>query len=250
MLLAIDIGIKHLALCIMKATDRKDLKTYEIILWDVYNTLEDTTKYCTNFTKSGSICNKICKYKIEFFDSITFCCKTHFPKDILIKKNNNYKEKKIKDYSLQEITVSVITKLNEIISSNKEIFSQITDILIELQPTLNPSMKLISHIIYGKLIELYIGTNCNIKFVRASQKLKINYDGPELVCNLKGKYAQRKWMSIQIVKYILENKFSEEQSNKWLPKFIEKGTADEGDTFLMNINGLYGLPKKETKSKK
>ena len=57
MLLTIDIGIKHLSLCIMNATDKTDLKTYEIILWDVYNTLEDTTKHCTSKTKSGSICN-------------------------------------------------------------------------------------------------------------------------------------------------------------------------------------------------
>lgn len=243
MLLTIDIGIKHLSLCIMKATDKTDLKTYEIQLWDVYNTLEDTTKYCNSHTKSGSICNKICKYVCNE----TFYCKTHFPKDIPIKKNNNYKEKVIKDYPLQEIARSVLNKLNEIYEINKEIFSQITDIFIELQPTFNPSMKLISHVIYGKLVELL--SNCNIKFVRASQKLKIKYDGPELVCNLKGKYAQRKWMSIQIVKYILENKFSQEQSNKWLPKFIEQGTADEGDTFLMAINGLYGIPKKEVKSK-
>jgi hypothetical protein len=230
----------------MKATDRKDLKTYEVILWDVYNTLEDTTKHCTFHTKSGTICNKICKYKIEL-NPVIYCCKTHFPKDIPIKKNNNYKEKKIKNYSLQEIAVSVIIKLNEIIAINKEIFSQITDILIELQPTLNPSMKLISHIIYGKLIEFYIGTNCNIKFVRASQKLKINYDGPELVCKLKGKYAQRKWMSIQIVKYILENKFSEEQSNKWLPLLnSKKDQADMTDTLCMGVNALCGIPKKET----
>lgn len=250
MLLTIDIGIKHLSLCIMNATDKTDLKTYEIILWDVYNTLEDTTKHCTSKTKSGSICNKICKYKMELNNSITYCCKTHFPKDTPIKKNNNYKEKVIKDYTLQEIAVSVITKLNEIYESNKDTFSQITNIFIELQPTFNPSMKLISHVIYGKLVELYIGTNCNIKFVRASQKLKINYDGPELVCNLKGKYAQRKWMSIQIVKYILENKFSQEQSNKWLPLLVsKKDQADMTDTLCMGVNALSGIPKKETSKK-
>lgn len=240
MLLTIDIGIKHLAMCIMKATDVQDLKTYEIKLWGVYNTLEETKKFCTSNTKSGTICNKICKY----ICNNTYFCKTHFPKETVIKKNNHYKEKIIKDYPLQEITKCVLTKLNEIYNSNQEIFSQITQVLIELQPTFNPSMKLISHVIYGKLVELLV--DCNIKFIRASQKLKIKYDGPELVCTLKGKYAQRKWYSIQIVKYLLENELSQEQKEIWLPLLEkEKDLADMTDTLLMGVNGLCGVPKKE-----
>jgi hypothetical protein len=233
----------------MNAIDKTDLKTYEILLWNVYNTLEDDTKMCVALQKGGKVCDKICKYKYETDGTIVFCCKTHFPKTITIEKKHTYKTKVIKDFPLQEIAKAVIIKLTEIYNENISIFQQVTQILLELQPTLNQAMKLISHIIYGKLIELYMNTDCNIKFVRASHKLKIAYDGPELKCHLKGKYAQRKWLAVQYTRWFLEQHFSEEQKNKWLPFFESQDVKfDMSDCLLMDINGLYGIPKKTKKT--
>jgi hypothetical protein len=249
MILSIDIGIKNLALCIMNCTNKTDLSTYNIHLWDVYNTLEDE-HHCISLQKSGKICNKKCSLKYIVDNNILYTCKTHFPKNMLpIKKENKYKPKLIKDYLLQDISKIILTKLNEIYNSNQILFNQLTQIIIELQPTFNPSMKLISHIIYGKLIDLQmtnkLHNNCTIKFVRASQKLKA-YTGPVVICNLKGKYAQRKWLSIQYTKWFLENKFSKEQKEKWLPLFLLHSKADDAsDVALMAINGLYGIPKKQ-----
>jgi hypothetical protein len=249
MILSVDIGIKNLSLCIMQSTNKTDLSSYTIHLWDVYNTLEDDY-HCISLQKSGKICDKKCSFKYTVDNNIFYTCKTHFPKNMLpIKKENKYKPKLIKNYLLQDISKIILTKLNEIYNSNQILFNQLTQIIIELQPTFNPSMKLISHIIYGKLIDLQISNKlqsvCSIKFVRASQKLKA-YTGPNIECKLKGKYAQRKWLSIKYGEWFLENKFSKEQRDKWLP-FLESKTtkADMCDCALMAINGLFGIPKKQ-----
>ena len=110
-------------------------------------------------------------------------------------------------------------------------------------------MKFTSHIIYGKLVELYKETNTTVRFVRASQKLKA-YTGPSIECKLKGSYAKRKWLSIQYTNWFLENKFDLEQSNTWLPFFENHSKKDDvSDTMLMAINGLYGIPKKQRQDK-
>ena len=118
-----------------------------------------------------------------------------------------------------------------------------------MQPSCNPKMLFISHILYGKFVELYKNT-IPIRFVRASQKLKA-YTGPKIECKLKGKYAQRKWLSVQYIRWFLENKFSQEQRDKWLPFFESKTVKpDMGDTGLMCINAITGIPKKQITNKK
>ena len=109
-------------------------------------------------------------------------------------------------------------------------------------------MVFISHILYGKYIQLYKDI-IPIRFVRASQKLRA-YTGPEIKCTLKGKYAQRKWLSVQYTRWFLENKFSKEQKEKWLLIFESKTVKpDLSDTFLMSINSITGIPKKQLKHK-
>lgn len=254
MILSIDIGIRNLSMCIMSCTNKTDLGTYKIHLWEDYNTLETDTHICTGIQKSGKECGKKCGYKRKADldeNNIVYSCKTHFPKDIPIKKENIFKPKLIKDYLLQDLVTIILKKMQEIYTINKELFDTLSSIVIELQPTLNPRMKLVSHVLYGKLVEMYMDRTDQptIRFIRASNKLK-SYTGPEIKCTLKGKYAQRKWLSIQYTRYFLENKFNKEQKEIWLTLF-ESNTikADLGDTFLMAINGLYGIPKKQTRNK-
>ena len=129
-----------------------------------------------------------------------------------------------------------------------QIFKRLNTILIELQPKCNAKMLFTSHVLYGKLVELYKDTDVTIRFVRASQKLKA-YTGPEIKCTLKGKYAQRKWLSIKYGEWFLENKFSQEQRDKWKPTLIGK-LDDRMDTLLMVINAITGIPKKQITNKK
>lgn len=250
MFLSIDIGLRNLAMCLMTASDKNDLTTYSIKLWNVFNTLDSDEYRCEQLQKSGKICNKLCgfTYKDSSNQNI-YCCKTHFPKDINITKTNIFKKKKIDEYLLQDIAKIVLEKLDKIYRENRELFLELKNIVIELQPKVNQKMKFTSHIIYGKLVELMKETNCTIRFVRASQKLKC-YTGPVLTCNLKGSYAKRKWLSIQYCKWFLENKFSKEEMEKWLPFFDSHQKKDDiGDTFLMVINLIYGIPKKQTRNK-
>lgn len=245
MILTIDIGLRNLAMCIMSAVEKHDISTYDIHLWDVYNTLDSDDYTCEGVQKSGKICGKKCTCKYLLDNEYKYCCKTHFPKNIAFTKLNSFKKKAINDYLLQDIAKIVLTKIQEIFNDNKDIFTNVKQILIELQPKINQKMKFTSHIIYGKLVELYKETDTTIRFVRASQKLRA-YTGPEIECILKGSYAKRKWLSIQYTKWFLENKFSNEQKEKWLPFFESKTIkADLGDVNLMAINALHGIPKKQ-----
>lgn len=246
MIVTIDVGLKNLAICVMDCTDPTNLETYNIHLWEVYNTLDDTNSQkqtCKGIMKNGNICNKKCSY---VHDDI-YTCKTHFPKDIKITTKHSIKKKRIDEYLLQDITRIIILKIIEIYNANIEIFKKVTKILIELQPKVNNKMKLISHIIYAKFVELYLDTNTTVRFIRASQKLKA-YTGPEIICKLKGSYAKRKWLSIQYTIWFLQNKFSDTQSKKWLQ--CVENSADKSDTFLMAINALHGLPLNISRTRK
>jgi hypothetical protein len=247
--LSMDIGLRNLALCVMNCEDKTDLKTYSIELWELYNTLDSDDYHCESFQKSGKSCNKKCsmKYKLED-SSFIYTCKTHFPKTITKTSINNFSKKNIKDYLLQDIAKIVLAKIDDIYTSNSELLNSVDNIIIELQPSFNAKMKFTSHIIYGKLVELYKNTTVPIRFVRASQKLKA-YTGPEIICHLKGAYAKRKWLSIAYTKFFLENKFNLEQKDVWLHYLNSmKIQADISDCYLMSINSLYGTPPKKQKT--
>jgi hypothetical protein len=258
MILSVDIGIRNLALCIMDCLDKNDLSTYNLHLWDVFDTLDSEEHLCSSLLKNKKICNKKCAYKYQDttksnilkLETKHFTCKTHFPKELLpIQKSNIFKKKMIKDYLLQDIAKIIILKLQLIYNENKILFTKLSSIVLELQPSMNKSMIFVSHLIYAKFIDLqlnnHLNPKCTIKFIRASQKLKA-YTGPEVLCKLKGKYAQRKWFSKIYTQWFLENKFNKNQKDKWLPILQSKITqADMSDTFLMAINILHGVPKKQ-----
>jgi hypothetical protein len=231
----------------MSAENPTDFTTYKIHLWNLYDTLNTDDYHCESKQKNGNTCGKKCslKHKNDKNEFI-YSCKTQFPKNIKIEKNNSFKKKTINEYLLQTIAQVFIQKIQDIYNKEIDIFSKLTSIIIELQPKINPKMKFVSHILYGKLVELYKDVNIPIRFVRASQKLKACYEGPDLICKLKGDYAQRKWKSIEYAKWFLENKFIEEQKLIWLP-ILKSDThmADRSDTLNMCINAIHGIPKKE-----
>lgn len=261
MILSIDIGLRHLALNILSYKDKTDVSTYKIEFWNVYNTLDGDSYECEGIQKSGKVCKKKCslRYKKDYVleleqeivndkktssEEYIFTCKTHFPKTLDCKaKEHIFKKKNVDDYLLQDIAKSVISKIQEIYDTKLKML-ELKSIILELQPALNKKAVFTSHIIYGKLTELYNNTDITIRFVRAVHKLKA-YSGPHIECKLKGAYAQRKWLSVQYTKWFLENKFSKEQRDIWLPYFETQSIKpDLADTLLMGINGIYGIPKK------
>lgn len=239
----IDVGLRNLSLCIMNSN-------YEILLWNIYDVFETCEKTCTAKMKNDKICNKKCSYKYNNIDNIeSYSCKLHFPKNIKMTNKNKITLKKIDKYLLQEIAFKFISKIEEIYNTNIDIFKSLNSIYIELQPKCNPKMLFISHILYGKLIELFKHDNTIIRFIRATQKLK-SYDGPPLVCNLKGKYAQRKWYSIQYAKWFLENKINSSENEKWYPFFQDcKKKDDISDSLNFAVNILIGVCPSKLKHK-
>lgn len=250
MILTIDVGIKNLSMCCMSCVDKTDLTTYQIHLWDTWNTLDMEDYRCVSLQKNGKTCGKLCNFTyVDKSGCKIFCCKTHFPKDINLTDKNRYKKKRIDQYLLQDIARIVLDKLSEIWHANIEILKCVDHVLIELQPKINTKMKFISHILYGKFVELYYDQKTTIRFVRASQKLKA-YTGPKIECCLKGAYAKRKWLSIQYTNWFLQNKISDEEKTKWLHRFIMHTKKDDiSDTYLMAINALFGLPKSQLRTK-
>lgn len=242
--LAIDPGIRNLAMCIMSGTN----ENLEIELWNNYNVLEDDDHKCVSLQKNGNVCNKKCSMKFVSDELITFTCKTHFPKDITPNRNNKYKKKNIKNYLLQDIAKHFIQEVNKIHELNKELFSTIDCVIIELQPKINQKLKFISHLLYGKLTEIFMGTETTIRFTAAKNKLKA-YTGPVIECKLKGAYAQRKWLSVQYTKWFLENKLCIEQRDIWMPVLLEGTKSDDkSDVFLYCHNSICGIPKKQLMS--
>lgn len=82
-------------------------------------------------------------------------------------------------------------------------------ILIEQQPTKNPLMKNISIMIHSYFIirgiidkQINKSTIEKVLFFSPKNKLKV-YDGPEIVCNLKSRYSQRKKIGIEQTKYFI-----------------------------------------------
>jgi hypothetical protein len=279
--LSIDIGIHNLSMCIISTDNVKDFKTYKIELLDVYDILEDTDKKCQSLQKNNKICNKKCSMKHKtVLDNLdtprskestaprskestaqqnkmeqncstwVYTCKMHNPKEI---KSIEHKRKTIDKYLLQDLVTIMITKINYLYKEHRDLFVKLTKIHLELQPSTNTKMKLMSHVIYTKLIDLYLNEDFEppeIKFIPAKQKLKVHYTGPELICKLKTEYAKRKWMSIQIGTWYFETQFSEEKKDLWLPKIQEGKSDDKADVLLMDINALYGIPKTITSTTK
>jgi hypothetical protein len=233
----------------MSAENKSDTKTYSIRLWEVYNVLDGDDYKCESLFKNGKKCDRKCTMKYIRNNETIHCCKTHFPKEITKTKTHEFKKKTIDSYLLQDIAKAFILRVQEIYDDNP-ILKQVTTIQIELQPKCNQKMKFTSHVLYGKLVELYKDTNTIIRFVRAATKLKA-YTGPPIECKLKGAYAKRKWLGIQYAKWILQNQFNIDEKNKWIHVFDTHTKLDDlNDALLMCVNSLYGTPKMKDKKGK
>lgn len=239
MILCIDIGLKNLAMCAL------DPVTKEIKLWETFNTLDPdaSQEICKGVTKAGKLCGKKCGYKYTGTDQVVnYSCKSHFPKEIPMHQSNIIKAKLVKDFLLQDIAKIVINQIKHVFHTYSDVTHAVTKVIIELQPRMNNKMSFTSHLIYGKLVELYseLDPNIPIRFVKASQKLKA-YKGPSVSCNLKSSYAKRKYLGVEYVKWILQNEFPKQQCEIWYPLFLQHAKKDDlADTLLMAINGVVG----------
>lgn len=213
--LGIDIGLRNMSMCVI-TEDR------EILLWKIYDLLADDIILC-------SVCGRNAKY---ISGDVTFCG-THF-KGNKKGKVNQIKKKKVKQYSLQEIASKVISKVNTIVEDDKEIFDQISSCILELQPKINPKMGFTSHILYGKLCDIFLDKPCSIKFEKASRKLKC-YTGDKGLY-ITNTYKNRKAKAIEYVTNIL-NSDCLTNGSEYIDYFANiKKKDDASDALLIAFN--------------
>lgn len=230
-ILSIDIGIKNLAFCCASTTNKKEI---DIWVWQVRDTLADDNYICESLRKNGNVCGS----KTSFVENEVYTCKTHASSVA-----KAYKRKLVSSYTQQQIAKAIISEMEKFYEEYYTELSGVKQILIELQPKVNPKAVFASHIIYGWLTQKYMESSIVIKFVRASQKLKA-YTGLVLECQLKGAYAKRKWLGIQYARHFLEEKVCDRKDH-WTEYFDQCPKQDDlSDALLMVINGLCGVPKK------
>ena len=236
--MSVDVGIRNLSFCVMDSE-------HELLLWEVLDIL-DTADHpiCQGHFKNGNACFRKSKRKHLVGVEMTYFCETHFPKDLVKNKTNEFQTKKVKEYPLQDMARIFLGKIQQWYESHTDLFLSLDRILIELQPKVNPRMKFISHLLYGKWIDLCgKRKNVQIRFVSAKEKLRCSYQGPEVHCVRKGKYAQRKFMSVEYTKWFLEKY---QQTERWLPFLLRHQKKDDlCDAFLMALNGVQQPPEKK-----
>jgi hypothetical protein len=217
--LSIDIGIKHLAFCIMERVNN----TYDILFWNVINLMpdEDCDKICNGNNKNGTKCNRKSSMK---FNRLCYC-KNHCPKG----GKQLPKKRKVKQFNYNQIGLAVINCVDELFDNHYD-FGNVDKVVIELQLVRNPKMKFVSHCILTKLLDKYRGS-VPINFIRASRKLQLPYDGPPIVCNVKSAYIKRKRKGVCMTKWYL-NQLN--ISSEWKIFFEQCPSKrdDLADTFL------------------
>ena len=271
MYLSWDIGIKNLSYCILDYVDNKII----IIDWGVIDLLkyQNNTKLCNQSLKNKNICNKKASYysgdnyycklhskNIENLKEIskkTICCKckkiaTHHDinSDIFYCKthcNLGVNNIPINQTAAKFMPLFSIGKLLYRELDNNELFSKVTNISIENQPSARaPKMKSIQMILYSYFVmksHQGILKIDNINMISAKHKLKVykNEYGEidKSILTSKNKYTRNKKTAIFCTKKYLEN----EHDSKWLEYFdTHKKKDDLADAYLM---GRYYLSQKK-----
>ena len=233
-ILSVDVGIKNLAICIVKC----DSSGNEIIEWVVINSIEklldNQLKCCV--TKKGKLCNKVASNKVTLKDKtvLGFCNL----KTCQAELTSNYAKKKIRKYKkihANRVDLSLLGKNIFKGLSNLKNLDNLDYVVIENQPVLkNPRMKSVQMIIFSFFLFLTEKVNINHKVVlfNPSTKLKI-YDGPEVKCDKKNKYAVRKYLSVEYTKYFLGK---DEQNSGWIDFFNKSKKQDDlADSYLQAL---------------
>lgn len=236
-ILSIDVGLKNLAICILKTCDEKPY--YDIEYWKILNLCEESIQQCCNIT-NGKSCSKLAK----FFKDGCYYCKQHASKteySLPTSELNKYKRYKIdelktlvkeykietkkpetktnlilsveeyikmnvletvsktkcSDYNLIDIGKIIKQKLDEKLDRNDFDLDEIDIILIENQ--ISPIANRMA-ILQGMITQYFLMKNkYNIKFISGTNKLKL------FIGSRKTKYNERKKISIEITNNLINN---------------------------------------------
>jgi hypothetical protein len=193
-ILSIDVGINNLSYCILEKIDNEVniLNGY----WNNLSLINDTNLLnlkCSGKKKNGIICGKKCKFfrNINVNDELLGYCLSH--KDTLC---NEIKINKTKTLTTNELNHKLIKKLDTIAE-----LQNVDTVIIEQQPSKNPTMKNLSFMIHSYFCIRSIDANKKTKvmFVSPKNKLK-NYTETKIT-----DYKDRKKKSIEITKDLIKD---------------------------------------------
>lgn len=236
-LCSIDVGIKNLAICVLNGQTYQQShgQTGIIEFWKILDlTSKDPESKCCQYTftrgkQAGKVCEKSASVLAD--DSVVYC-KTHTN---YAKKNHDKVKKapgscKAKTLTLQDICTRLVTTLDRYIP---DLIDGVDEVIIELQPTFNPKMKSLSTFIFSYFVTRGVvehNTIQKVRYISAKNKLRV-YNGPFVECNLKSKYAVRKYLSIRYTEYLIRN-----EPQVWKDYFESKSKADDlADCFLQGL---------------
>lgn len=237
--MSIDVGIKNLSFIIFDAKycDVRKRNIYEIktdtsgnLLWDTLDITPEAYHFNCNYTSKNkkTACNKLASH----VQNEKYFCNAHKK---FIDTNLPFYSIDRNKISVDEIFKTLVIKLDKLFIENPSL--GIKQIIIEKQPPTNPRMKSImsvlqSYFIIRGIVDKIGGISLvdKIHLLDAKHKLSV-YDGPPInVSHLKKKYDQRKFLSKEYTKYILEN-YDYDIYFKYFEQFPTK-KDDLADCFL------------------
>jgi len=264
-ILSIDVGMKCLAYCLFSLDDDK----YSIDKWGILDLCNEKKYKCCGINKKTK---QPCDKAPKFFKGTNYYCKIHAKKQpfkmptnelkrtnimkvklcelkSLCEKYDIYKDeknKKLKKTEYQNLILSELdTKYLEFVSTIKtssinmvtygkrmktEFENLLKDIKIDrviVENQIGP-LALRMKTLQGMIMQHFIEKGCDIiEEIAASNKLK------DYLKKKKTKYCERKRLSIEVTKKILEEK---NNLHHWIPHFIEHKKKDDlADSFLQGI---------------
>ena len=260
-ILSIDVGMRHLAYCIIN----KGQNNYTIESWDIIDLCNDQHNTCCGKKKSGASCGKPAK----FHKNGKYYCKLHAKKQPFIVPPANMRLSKIKKMKLKELKKIAEGKNYKLTKSSKKT-DYIENIAIDLSnnylnPVIKTNSKDINFVTYGHrikssfdellrdtpidcmiienqigplalrmkmiqgmIMQHFIERNCSsIKEISPANKLK------EFSTKKKTSYNERKKLGIEVMRSLLDEN---DNISMWSAHFEgHKKKDDLADSFLQGL---------------
>lgn len=201
-----DIGIRHLAYCILSYhPDKIPGNQFHIYDWNVLDLLNvdpKQSKTCQTTIKSGPNQGTLCTHDTYFVNtSVTppvSVCKIHAKSCDRHQLQRYYTVNNIHLFELSKLAIRRLDQID---------FGQCVEIVLESQPY--QLMKNFSMMLFDYFVIRYIAEKPddlqvleNVKFISARNKLNV-YDGPYIECHLKQQYARNKFYSKKYCEYLI-----------------------------------------------
>ncbi|MHB1955694.1 MAG: RuvC family protein [Sulfobacillus sp.] len=214
--ISFDVGIKHLAYCVLTWDAEAGVR---VVDWKVVDVSGNDESPCQGVLKKGKPCAR--KSVAKDAEGKSFC-RMHAKN----RKTVDLVRKSTASVDLLEISKNVVRNLDRL--------GEFDTVLIEQQPGKNPKMETISQLIWSYYVIRNLDLDPQIKFVPARNKLSF-YDGPEIPCNLKGQYARNKFFGKKYCEYFLKDP-------NWVSFYHSQRKKDDlADSFLQGTWYLLQL---------